>query len=165
MEGQPVLFEFGILRILDCGFAINEQVDIVENEPVNIGYGMNFVYNSSENWVEFVVKAEYRDIKTQAMFISGSTLTRFNVINMSRYLDENKQVIFPETSLETLFGIAFGHMRAILSKNVTGSKYGNIVVPPIDPISLFNDLLKMQIEQLKEMLKKQNETKDQETKV
>ena len=83
--------------------------------------------------------------------IEHATITRFGVNNLKGFEDENGKILFPAGSLETLFSIAFSHMRAILAKNNTGSRFTNFIVPVINPNTLFNELLQINIEAVKKM--------------
>ncbi|HSY62430.1 MAG TPA: hypothetical protein VK796_11160 [Cytophaga sp.] len=149
MDKQQSLFGFEVMRILDCGFSIEEAIN---PQPGNvlIGYGMNFVFDVENSWVQYGIRADFKDNETKQSFMTGTVLTRFGIDNLSQFLDENDNVMFPEGSLEALFGIAFNHMRAILSKNVSGSKFQNIIVPVIIPRDLFPELLQINIEKFNE---------------
>jgi hypothetical protein len=148
-------FEFGIMRILDCGFMIEE---LISPEPgkIKIGYGMNFLFDVPANWIQFLIKVNFQDSDTGNEFLTGTVLTRFSVNNLAGFVDENDKVIFPNGSLETLFGIAFSHLRAILSKNVMGSRFSHIIVPIIHPGSLFNQLLQLNADKFREMKSKED---------
>jgi len=144
METQVKPFEFGISRILDCGFLIEEAV--LPDPVVNIGYGMNFVYNTEENWVQFGVRSDFKQPETEITFLSGTVLTRFNVTNIMQFQNEEGVIDFPPGTLEALFGIAFSHMRAILAKNFAGSRFGHIIVPVINPTPLFKELFDINVQ-------------------
>jgi len=152
-EAQP--FEFGIIRIADLTYFVNEIPKII-NEKVQLGYGMNFLFDTVENWVEFVVRVDFKDSDSGTSILSGSTLTRFSVKNLNGFVNEEDVLVFPNDSVETLFGIAFSHMRAMLSKNAAGTKFNWIIVPIIDAKQLFNDLLQHNVEVMKK-LKKEKE--------
>ena len=47
MEKEIQPFQFGILRILDCGFMVEEA--ILPELTMDIGYGMTLVYSVEEN--------------------------------------------------------------------------------------------------------------------
>ena len=122
---------------------------------------MNFAFDIQEGWVEFVLKAEFKHSDNNSTFLSGSVLTRFAVVNFENLLDADRKVGFPPNSLETLFGIAFGHLRAILAKNVSGSRFSNVIIPVINPAPIFHELLQMNIKGMKNFkennwLKKEN---------
>lgn len=162
MENENKPFEFGIIRILDCGFSIQELIT-PDPDKILIGYGMNFVFDVKEGWVEFVLKAEFKHSDNNETFLHGSVLTRFAIVDFSSYLNENNQIAFPAGSLETLFGIAFGHLRAIIAKNVSGSRFAGVIVPVINPAPIFNELLQMNTAATKKF-KAQHELKKRKNK-
>ena len=145
MEKEDQPFSFGIIRILDCGFAIQELIP-PDEDKIKMGYGMNFVFDVNTSWIEFIVSVEFKHADNDLTFLSGSTLTRFGVNNLGGFVNEDDKVEFPDGALETLFGIAFTHMRAILSKNIAGSRFSDIIVPVINPSVVFHELLKTNIE-------------------
>jgi hypothetical protein len=145
MENKQPVFGFEVIRILDCGFTIEETIT---PKPGNVlvGYGMNFVYDVQNSWIQYGVRADLRDNETKQSFMTGTVLTRFGIDNLSQFLNESNHIMFPEGALEALFGIAFNHMRAIFAKNVSGSKFQNLIVPVIIPKDLFWELLQINIE-------------------
>lgn len=145
MENNIKPIEFGVIRILDCGFLIQELIP-PDPDKILIGYGMNFLFDVDEGWLEFVLKAEFKHADNNITFLSGNVLTRFAIIDFPSFVGEDNKVFFPPDSLETLFGIAFGHLRAIMAKNVSGSRFANVIVPVINPSPIFHELLQMNIE-------------------
>ena len=151
MENQEVKpFQFGVLRILDCGFFIEEAIS--DDLTIDIGYGMNFIYDIENNWVQFNVKAELKQVTAGVIFISGTVLTRFFIPDLKSYQKESGLIEFPERSLEALFGMAFTHMRAILAKNTAGSRYATMIIPIVNSATLFTDLFKSNVEVTKDQL-------------
>lgn len=149
MEKEQPEFYYGIMRILDCGFIIEEAID-PNIENMKIGYAMNFLFSVPDNWIQYLIRVDFRDGKTGITFVSGTVQTTFSVRNLVDFVDENEKVAFPNGSLETLFGIAFGHLRAILAKNIGGTKFNNIYVPVIDANIVFHDLLNLNIQKFNE---------------
>jgi len=141
MENKEPVLEFGIERIQDMGFQIYETIP-PSLDSIGLGYGMNFVFDIENNWVEFLVKAQFDNLKTMDTFMHGTVLTRFSVKELNKFTNEKNMVVFPTGSLESMFGIAFSHMRAILSKNVAGSRFKFMIVPVVNPFELFPQLLK-----------------------
>jgi hypothetical protein len=149
MDKESNPFEFGIIRILDCGFMIEEAIP---NEPnMEIGYGMHLVYDIENNWFQINIKADFKQPTSGIIFITGTVLTRFFIKDLVSFVNENGKLQLPNGSAETFFSIAFGHMRAILAKNIAGSRFSNMVVPVIYAAPLFNELLNSNIQTLKEM--------------
>ncbi|MEX8548899.1 MAG: hypothetical protein V5804_14980 [Mucilaginibacter sp.] len=152
-------FGFAIERILDTGFFIREFLK-VEEDKIKVGYGMKFLFDTDNDWIDYDISANFKEISSDITFVFGSVLTRFFVKDLAGFVDDKKNIVFPDQSLETLFSIAFTHMRAILSKNIAGSKYSNIImVPVINPHKVFNELLQMNIENAKKMQDELNNKK------
>jgi len=145
MENGIQPYSFGIIRILDCGFSIQELIP-PDPDKILIGYGMNFLFDVQEGWIEFVLKAEFKHSDHNQTFLTGNVLTRFAIIDFASFLGEDGKVFFPPGCLETLFGIAFGHLRAIMAKNVSGSRFAGVIVPVINPHPIFHELLKNNLE-------------------
>lgn len=148
MEKEYPPLIYSINRILDCGFSVEEVVNI-DQEGIQIGYGMNFVFSEEENWIQYTIRTDFKNANNESFF-TGTVLTRFGIENFNQFINEQGQVVFPSGFLEMLFGISFSHMRAILAKNISGSKFSTLVVPIINPKELFNNLLKLNIEKFKE---------------
>ncbi len=148
MPETPPFF-YGILRILDCGFQVEEgiQADI---DAMQIGYGMNFLFDVDNNWIDFVIRVDFKDVKTGITFVTGTAKTIFSIRDFKSFVDANDKIVFPNGSLENLFGISFGHLRALLAKNLGGTKYSQIYVPVINASVVFNELLQINLEKFKQ---------------
>ena len=144
MDNEERQIEFAIIRILDCGFQVEEAIF---NEPTAaLGYGMNLAYDLEQDWVQLNIRAEFKQPQSGIIFLTGTVLTRFSVRDLKSLVGEDGVINFPKNSLETLFSISFGHMRAILSKNCAGSRFATYIVPAINPSLLFQDLYKSMVE-------------------
>lgn len=145
MEKKKPPFIYQITRIQDCGLYIEEAIN--PNQPDSkLGYGMSFVFDVNNSWIQFIIKAEFRTSAGELM-ASGSVLTRFAIANLKDFIEEGNEtnVIFPDNTVETLFGLSFTHLRAILTKNLAGSRFAHLILPVINPIELFKNLLEYNI--------------------
>ena len=133
-------FGFNIQRILDCGFQIEEMINPNVDDTL-IKYAMGFHFNVEENYVQFNVRADFVKGQTE-IFATGTVLTKFGILNLKAFADENGGVTWPKDSLETMFGIAFSHMRAIVAKNFAGTRFSSYVVPLVNPALIFEQLIK-----------------------
>ncbi len=154
MDGKQLpVFGFQITRILDCGFFVEEAINVII-ENAQIGYVMNFSFSIENNWIEYLVRTDLREKDSNATFLSGTVLTKFSINSLASFLNEEGKLDFPNGSLEVLFGISFGHLRAILAKNASGTKFRDFIIPPINQYTLFNDLLQENIERFKQISSK-----------
>lgn len=149
MDDKLPILGFQIVRILDCGFFIEESIN-VDFENAQIGYAMNFSFSIENNWIEFIIRVDLKEKSSNATFLSGTVLTKFGINNLAGFLNQDNKFDFPSGSLEVLFGIAFSHLRAIVAKNSAGSRFRDFIIPPINQIALFNELLEANIERVKQ---------------
>jgi len=141
MENKEVKnFDFAIARILDCGFLVEEAIP-AENGKVNLGYGMKLFVDLNENWIQFILKAEFKNIDHKLPMVHSTVLTKFAIKELNSFLNNENKFDFPSGSIETLFGVAFGHLRAITSKNLAGSRHNLLLLPAINPMELFKTVL------------------------
>lgn len=143
MEKDIPQFLFSVSRILDSAFSVDEMA-VPELTKLIVGYGMNFGFNIQGNWVEYSIRADFKEKGSEEKdpFISGTALTRFHVPNLGEfYNSKTDQMEFPNGALDVLFGIAFSHLRAFLSKNLASTKFSGIYLPVINPADVFQNLL------------------------
>jgi len=132
-------FAFNVQRILDCGFVVEEAIFPELNDTL-LGYGQGFYFNIEEGWVQFTLRADFSKELNQ-IFATGTVLTRFGVQNLKSFIDDQGDVIWPPNALETMFGIAFSHLRALFSKNLAGTRFADHILPLINAAKLFKTLI------------------------
>jgi len=101
---------------------------------------MGFYFDIEKNWVQFNLRADFVKEEKQ-IFATGTVLTKFGIQNLQSFADENGDVNWPPNALETMFGIAFSHMRAMMCKNLAGTRFSNFIVPLVNPASMFKQLI------------------------
>ena len=150
---SETIFEFGILEIRDLGFSVNE--DIAIPTPVAWKNAITFEFNLEENWVLFIVTVGFIDDKENE-FINGKVLTRFFVNDLKLYHNTKHPNIisFPDDQDITLYSLAFTHARAILAKNLSGSKYEHVFIPIVNPSEYFKVFRNSPVNSIKEKSKK-----------
>ncbi len=150
MSSEKQGLKTGILNIQDLGF----QVNIFEEpntDDIAIGYDMNLSFNEIENWIQFIIEVEFVNSKNQVRIIYSTVLSKFFVENLNQYFTEDNEAIqLPHQGLETLFGLAFTHTRAILAKNLAGTSHSHLYIPIINPTILLNSLLKQATDRIME---------------
>ena len=141
MENQSAPLTVSVLRILDSAFFIEEAFN-PKHDEVKIGYGIGFYSSVDECSVQFNIKAELTTEEGK-LFASNTVSTKFKVVEMKSFFNPDDQVInWPNNSLETMFGIAFSHLRSIMAKNLGASKFKDYIIPLVNPSSLFKILIK-----------------------
>jgi hypothetical protein len=148
MENESPQLFFSILRILDCGFIFEEAIQ-ADISDMKIGHGMNFFFDIDNEFIDYLVRIDFIDAKTGLTFISGTVKTMFSIRDFRKFVDSDKKVQFPKGSLEAMFSISYHHLRAILAKNLGGTKFSNVYAPIVNPHDLFHTLLQENIEKIK----------------
>ena len=139
MESKKSDFGFNIQRILDCGFQIEEAIE-ANSDNTLISYGMGFYFDIEESWVQYNLRADFIKDKKQ-IFASGTVLTKFGIQNLKQFANENGDILWPPNTLETMFGIAFNHLRAMVAKNMAGTSFSNYIIPLVNPAFMFKQLI------------------------
>ena len=135
MSKKEIQVEIGILKIRDLGFFLDEIIDSGENSQ--LVYNLNIGQNSEEEWIEFILEAQFKNNITHETFMSGKAATRFFVKNLKNFVS-NETIALPPDAMTTMFSMSFTHTRAILSKNMAGTKFDKMYLPIVNPNELLN---------------------------
>ncbi|MDO3627120.1 hypothetical protein [Mucilaginibacter sp. BT774] len=139
MEKQFPPFSFNVLRVLDSVFMVEEAVSINNGEDVKIGYALAFYHNLDESWVQYNVTAQFS--ANGKNFATGTAVTFFGIDNLKAFVGEDGIIMWPSNALETMFGISFNHLRAFMAKNIGATKFSKYIVPIINPVETFRNLM------------------------
>ena len=139
MENKSFQFAFNVLRVFDSVFYVEEAVNI-DNEQIMLNYGLGLYSSIEDSSVQFVVKADFSS--GDKIFATNTVVTKFGINDLKAFTDEKGGIGWPVNSLETMFGIAFSHLRALMAKNLAGSRFSNLILPLINQIEVFNNLIK-----------------------
>lgn len=135
MTKKEVQVEIGILKIKDLGFFLDEWID--SGEDSGLVYNLNIGQNIEEDWIEFMLEAQFKNSTTGETFMSGKASTRFLIKNLKDFA-LNDSLNLPPEAMTTMFSMSFTHTRAILSKNAAGSKFDKMYLPIVNPGELLN---------------------------
>ena len=133
---NEVQVEIGILKIKDLGFFLDELID--SGEDSGLVYNLNIGQNIQEEWIEFMLEAQFKNKTTGETFLSGKASTRFLIKNLKDFVVSDS-LNLPPDAMTTMFSMSFTHTRAILSKNTAGSKFDNMYLPIVNPGELLNN--------------------------
>ena len=129
-------FDFNVLEIRDLGFTVNEHLPA--ELPTDWISSVDVGFSETSNWIEVTVGVDFRDEQEKTL-VSGRVLTRFFVSQLEQYFSPDREYILtlPNDYDLTLFSLSFTHTRAILTKNLAGTKYSKVIVPLVNPNEFF----------------------------
>ncbi|NVM62002.1 hypothetical protein FHW88_000278 [Mucilaginibacter sp. SG538B] len=135
------VFEFGVREIQDLGFSI--PIEPVMPANVHIGYGLSYSFKGEENTMAITVSVRFASITNgeENEFLTTHVKTRFFIKDMAQYF-KNDSYVFPGSTMESMFGIALSHTRAVLAKNIAGTEYSSYIIPLADPVALYQNIMK-----------------------
>ena len=139
-EEVDINFEFGIVRVANQGFYVNES--IVIKDPFDIAYTLKISFNTEKEFIDFTVGAVYKN-KEENHFMSSSALTQFFVKGLKRFVEPGSpsSITLPDGLMLMLFSISFTHARAIQAVNVASTKFSSFVLPIINPAEVYNQIM------------------------
>jgi len=138
MEKNSPSFAFNVLRVFDSVFFVEEGINI-DNQQIKLNYGLGLYSKIEESSVQFVVRADFSS--DDKIFATNTVVTKFGINDLKAFTDEKGGIKWPLNSLETMFGIAFSHLRALMAKNMAGSRFSFLILPLINQIEVFNSLM------------------------
>jgi hypothetical protein len=141
---DKITFEFGIARIKDLAFEINEEITIDEQVGGSVNFNNSFDLLVEKNIVNITIEARFfKEDPNKDTFIKGKVLTSFFVkdLNTFRIEGDEDNIHLPHQAMATLMSIAVTHTRALIAKATMGSKFNNVYIPVVNPNELIKDLM------------------------
>ena len=138
---------FGIKTVKETEFYANEslaldtQIDLVTNAGLDI--------RIEENEIHLFVSAVYKRKGTGEEYMRGKTISIFlfeNLKSRERVKDGKSAIDLPDPLWVTLFSISYSHARAMLAKSAAGTKFGQMILPLVDPEEHFKNIFKKELE-------------------
>ena len=141
MENQPEGFGFNVLRVFDSVFFV-EEAHNPKAEDVEISYGLAIQPDTEGSWVQYNIRVDF-STKDTKVFATGTVVTKFGIQELKQYIID-ESIIWPPGVLEAMFSISFSHTRALMAKNMAPTKFSKYIVPLINHVPVFNELMKAQ---------------------
>ncbi|HEY5326835.1 MAG TPA: hypothetical protein VIJ27_07530 [Mucilaginibacter sp.] len=141
MENQSPPFGFNVLRVFDSVFFV-EEANEPKQDDVQIRYSLGLHTDVEESWVQYNIRVDFWTDTTK-VFVTGTVVTKFGIDNLKAFIKDDN-LAWPPNVLETMFSIAFTHTRALLAKNMAPTRFSNYIVPLINHVTVFNQLMQTQ---------------------
>src|SRR5690349_10132296 len=139
-ENQKTI-EWAIKEIRELEFMINESIEL--GSQMNTSYMADIVPRVDEEVVQMVITFNYLKAETKELFMKSKVMTSYQIRDlksMTTKKDGIDMINLPNPLWTALFSIAFTHTRAILAKSSAGSRFGHMLMPPINPDIEFKKL-------------------------
>jgi hypothetical protein len=128
---------YGIKEIKEIAFSVDESIEFESGSGFTCHYTVNIASVVIEETVAITIEATFKEKKSDQIFMSGKSLTKFTIQNMKKYARFNNDGIevvdLPDPLWVTFFSLAYSHARAFLAKSSGGTKFTYIFLPLINP--------------------------------
>ena len=127
--------QFGIVRIKDISFALNEERLSPDPEKIiKIEFQNTFGFNLSNGIINMTLRVyfHYEDESPNLTLVDTSVQNLFQVQNLKQYQVNKDAVDLPIDFLKTIVSLTISHTRAITSKNLAGTAMQNLFLPIVN---------------------------------
>ncbi len=130
---------FTIKRIKEFSFLIDESLFELDR-PVKIQFQHHTGFHPDKNLVDLTIRAYYSydtSVPPSHMLIDFHVQNIFEIPNLIQYqLKDSTEVILPENLIVSLVSISISHLRALMAKNVAGTRYQDNIIPVVNPVEV-----------------------------
>jgi hypothetical protein len=141
MEENKVNLSISIVSIAELGFYVNEELSLPEGKVAGLNFTLSFAPHLSEELVRFRVEAGFHLPDEPAKFLAGGKVrTDYKVENLKSLAikqGEEERVNIPDQAIITMFSLAISHLRALLARNLSGTRHSSLILPIVNPAELF----------------------------
>jgi hypothetical protein len=129
---NPELIGFGVSRIRELAFSLNEDLFKPDEKEVIVNY-LNKLGHNDAGFVNFRLRAAfvYKNFPDEELF-SIEVQNIFEVRDLNKFIDKDKKLLLPGWFLITLVNMSVGHTRAILAKQTAGSIFSDKLLPVVN---------------------------------
>jgi hypothetical protein len=144
---QQHLFGYQIKKIKCLSFKINEDIEVdLPTLMVNLNY--RTTYNIEGGYFDFALDISFspKD-KPDVKCMEFDILNRFAVLDLAKYIDkETESFNFPPQVLVNILSLSISHSRAIISQQIGGTKYNDVIIPITDALPLATQFFNLKLE-------------------
>lgn len=131
---KEIEINYRIKRIKDIAFSIDEDgAETTDKFRFNLAQDTKIDFKKNEFRLTLTFKLY--SLKTNKVVISISTINLFEVLDLVSFKNIKNTdfpVDLPRNFIITVFGLSYTHTRALLSKNLEGTKFNELFLPVVD---------------------------------
>ena len=128
--------DLSIIKIKESSFFVNEFL-FKPNKEVAANLIQKMGFNLEKELVDFTMQVEHKYMDTDEVFAFIEVHNFFKIVELKKFVDisvEPNNVKIPPHTLLIMLTLSISHTRALLSKNMLGTPFGNVLMPIIDPM-------------------------------
>ncbi|WP_224994324.1 hypothetical protein [Cesiribacter sp. SM1] len=141
MDEKKVNLGLSIAGIAELGFFVNEELSLPTGKEAGLNISLSFAPQLAEELVRFTVEAGFHlpDEPTKVL-AGGKVRTDYKVENLKKLATrqgEQERINLPDQAVITMLSIAISHLRALLARNLSGTRHNQLMLPILNPTELF----------------------------
>lgn len=133
--------EWTIKEIKELEFFVNEFIE--PGTMLDTTYKVTIEPIVNEEKIRLLITFYFMKKETKEVIMKSTVMTVYLIRDLKSFatkINNLDNVNLPDPLWYMLFGIAFTHTRAILARSSAGSKYSQLIMPPINPEVEFKKL-------------------------
>lgn len=140
MEEKKPSLQISIIKISDLGFFVNENAALPAKKAAGLDIRLRVDHNFEEEKLGFIVEAVfYVQHDRSQVLLSGIVRTDYQVENLKKLQIKDSNVLgIPDQPMITMLSIAISHLRAVLTKNISGTVHKNLILPIVNPADIYH---------------------------
>ncbi len=132
MQNENV--SFAIKRVKDTFFSIKEELYIADPDKIiQIELGERIGFNAETNLVNFILRICFHYENSEEVLVDIQIENLFEVEDLQRFRNVEGLFILPKDLLISIVGISLSHGRALLAKNLAGTRWQDNLLPVANP--------------------------------
>lgn len=138
---EPIQVNIAVKKIKEVEFSINEEIDIPGPIHAIVRFELTTNFNLNDNTVELLLTTFFSTAEEDNLFLKIKTSNVFLLLELSNfYSTESQSFNIPNNVLVTFLSLSISHSRALLAKNVPGTKFADLYIPIVNPTEVSKQL-------------------------
>lgn len=93
-------------------------------------------YNLEQNILNFSLKVWYHFRDEVDELAAIEVQNTFNIPNLAKYVNSDSKIQLPPLTWAQIIGISISHVRALFTKNLSGTALQSVIIPVMNPLEV-----------------------------